>query len=122
VILGEFKNGFPCVTLSLLGVDGRPVPVEFIVDTAFDGDVKLPAEIVRRLAAAETGPGMRMLADGTLADCPIYNATLFWNGEARLVEVLALPGNALLGTSPLLGAHLDVEMDEGGEVIIELPG
>lgn len=39
-------------------------------------------------------------------------------GLPDLVEVLALPGSALLGTNPLIGAHLDMEMDEGGEVII----
>ena len=48
--------------------------------------------------------------------------TLDWNGERRAVEVLALENNPLIGTYLLDGCHLDIEMEEGGEALIELPG
>jgi len=122
VILGEFRDGFPRVTLSLVGADGRPAAVEFIVDTAFDGDLKLPATLLRRLQTNELGTQTRMLVDGSLVECAHHEVTLLWESEPLLVRALVMPGNALLGTNPLLGAHLDIEMDEGGEVVIELPG
>lgn len=120
MILGHVRDGFPRIVLTMAGADGHPSAVDVIVDTAFDGELKLPAEIARRLAVAETGPQTRLLADGSLVDCPVYQATVIWNEAPRLVEVLVLPGNALIGTLLLDGTHLDIEMEEGGEVVVEI--
>jgi predicted aspartyl protease len=93
VILGEFRDGLPRVTLTLAGEDGSPVAIEFILDIAFDGDLKLPANLLRRLQAGDMGQDTRMLADGSLVECSIHEVTLFWNGEPRLMEALVLHGN-----------------------------
>ena len=45
---GTVVDGFPLVMLSLEGIAGS-IPIEFIVDTGFDGDLSLPLEVVHRL-------------------------------------------------------------------------
>jgi clan AA aspartic protease len=121
MILGRFHDHLPRVTLNVPGRDGL-VPVEFIVDTGFEGDMTLPSDILRQLNAQPLFLSVRTLADGTVRECPVYRITIEWNDEPREVEVLALENNPLLGTYLLDGCHLDIEMEEGGEIVIELPG
>ena len=122
MILGRFRDGHPRISLDLAGADGDPVGVEFIVDTGFEGELKLPEDLVRRLDADEAASQVRQLADGSYVRCPVYRATVYWDEEPRSVLVLALPGNPLVGTQILNGCHLDAELEEGGEVVIEFPG
>jgi clan AA aspartic protease len=120
MILGLFRDHLPRVTLVLPGPTGSNA-VEFIVDTGFDGDLALPSNILRQLDAQPLFLSLRALGDGTLRECPVYQLAWEWNDEPRIVEVLALEHNPLLGTMLLEGCHLAVELAEGGEVVIELP-
>jgi clan AA aspartic protease len=120
MILGQFRDHLPHVTLSLPGPTG-PILVRSIVDTGFEGDLALPSNIIRQTDAQPLFLSLRAMGDGTLRECPVYQLVLEWNDEPRTVEVLALEHNPLLGTMLLEGCHLHVEMTEGGEVLIELP-
>lgn len=42
-----------------------------------------------------------------------------WDDEERVVEILAMEGNPLLGSELLYGSLLQIEMMDGGEVSIE---
>jgi len=120
VIIGRFHDRFPRLSLMLPGLDG-PVEVEFIIDTGFDGALTLPSQIVRQLDAQPFSPQTHLLADGSERSSLVYRLTLAWNGEPREVEALVLENRPLIGTLFLDGCHLDIEMFEGGEVVIELP-
>lgn len=122
MILGRFRDHLPRVRLDLPGRDGRLVPVEFVVDTGFEGDLSVPSDLVRLLDAQPRFLTRRKLADGTHLDCPVYQIVLDWNGEPHTIEALVLENNPLLGTLLLDGCRLEVEMEESGEVVIELPG
>ena len=118
MIVGEFRNHFPRISLELPSNDGA-MEIEFIIDTGFEGDITLPESVLRRLDARYRGSQFHLLADGSSAECAIYYLFLNWNGESRKTEVLALETNPLLGTLLLDNCHLDIEAIEGGEVIIE---
>jgi clan AA aspartic protease len=120
MITGRFHDHFPRVTLDLPGVSG-PLSIEFIVDTGFDGDLILPTHVLRQLAAQPLYDTLRALADGTLRECPVYELEIEWGDETRTVEVLALERNPLLGTTLMAGCQLNIDLTEGGDVIIELP-
>ena len=121
MILGVYRDHFPRVTLLLPGT-AEPFSVEFILDTGFDGDLALPSNVLRQLDARPLFLSVRALGDGTLLECPVYQLDLDWNEEARTVEIISLEHNPLIGTMLLEGYHLDVDMTEGGEVVIEMPG
>lgn len=123
MIVGTFHDGHPRVVLTLPGRNG-PFDVEFIVDTGFEGDLALPAEQARQLDAVQGGPRIRALADGSLVRCAVYEVPteeipMDWDPDLRLIEILVLEGNPLLGMQILNDRHLHVEVTEGGEVFVE---
>jgi clan AA aspartic protease len=108
------------VTLDLPGNE-LPLTVEFILDTGFDGDLALPSRILGQLNTRPLFRTLRRLGDGSLLECPVYELELEWHDESRTVEVLVLENNPLIGTLLLEGCHIDIDMTEGGEVVIETP-
>jgi clan AA aspartic protease len=120
VTVGEVRGGFPRVVIELPGHAGS-VRVEFVLDTGFEGYLSLPASVVQRLDATYAGAQTSRLADGTEIVGPLYSLTLLWNGEPREVDVLVFENNPLLGVFLLTDCHLDIDMTEGGEVLIEFP-
>ena len=117
-MLGQFRDSFPRVLLTLPGTAG-PVPIEFIIDTGFEGELALPSSVVQQLNVQFAGREIFALADASLSERVLYKLFLEWDEEPRLVEVLVLDGNPLLGTLFLRDHYLQVEMREGGEVVIE---
>lgn len=93
--------------------------MEFIVDTAYEGDIELPLAIIRRIGARYVGKRPVLLADRTPKVSEWYVATIEWHGEVREVEVDVLEGHPLLGNYLLDGNLLQVENTPGGDVLIE---
>lgn len=63
MIVGEFQDGLPRVTLTLPGQRGA-VEVEFVVDTAFNGGITLPPDILQQLGFSPTVRVRNRLASG----------------------------------------------------------
>jgi clan AA aspartic protease len=118
VIYGHVRDDFPYVMLALRGLEG-PLPVEFVVDTGFNGELALPGDILRQLDASFTAEETVQMADGSRRRRPYYEITLDWGGEERLTEVMLLEGTPLLGTVLLRGYLLQGEMADGGQVLVE---
>jgi clan AA aspartic protease len=118
--LGRVRDLLPRVVLELPGMSG-PLSVEFIVDTAFDGDMALPPPVLRRLDARPAGSTLRALGDGTVQRFPMLLMDIRWNEEPRTVAILSSDGNPLLGTNMLEEWLVQIDMREGGEVLLEPP-
>lgn len=118
MIYGQFRDGFPRVTLSLPGRNGARA-VEFIVDTGFDGEIALPPELLRDVDAVFAGDHPVLLADRTYRRRSIYRILLEWGDEDRETEIIEIDGNPLLGNGLMFDTLLQAEMREGGEVVIE---
>lgn len=118
MILGRVRDSLPRVTLDLPSAAGS-VPVEFILDTGFEGDLTLPRSVLLRLEVRPLFLSLRSMADGTLRECPVYQLAMEWNEELRDVEILCLEHNPLLGTLLLEGWHVAIDLVEGGEVLLE---
>lgn len=115
---GIVRERFPRVQLTLPGRDGL-FAVEFIIDTAFDGELALPPHLAQHLPMEVAGRQTLSLADGSTIYSPYYRLLLEWGGEKRLTEVLLLDGNPLLGVNLWSGALMHIEWMEGGEVEVE---
>lgn len=118
MILGHVRDHLPRLSLSLPGLAGS-LSVEFIVDTGFDGELALPGFLLRELDVAYVGDHPILLADGTERARPAYRTRLDWQGRLRSTEIMLLEGVPLLGVQLLAQNHLQVEMTDGGEVIVE---
>ena len=120
MIVGYVREYMPRVTLVLPGRNGRgALKVEFIVDTGFDGEIAVPTPILSELDTTLYAYFPITLADRRKQQAPHYEMELDWNEEARLTEVIVLEGNPLLGCRLLEGCSVNIDMVEGGEVIIE---
>lgn len=118
MIIGEYRDGSPRISLQVLGNTGSS-DVEFVLDTGFEGEIALPAAINRQIGGVYKGTQLRMLADGSFVECEICTVVVIWDGKQRKVAAPVLEGNALLGSDLFEGHHLDIEATEGGEVLIE---
>ncbi len=118
MMVGQWRDGFPRVMLTLPGVGG-PLNVEFIVDTGFDGDLALPESMIRQLDAAILESRLIRLAEGFQQRSYYYEMVLDWDGEPRPIEVLALDGNPLIGNDLWKYYSLQAENIKGGDVSFE---
>jgi clan AA aspartic protease len=118
MIFGHVRDNFPHVTLTLPGRNG-PVNVEFIVDTGFDGELTLPHDVIRELDAVQAMRHPVLFAGGFGSTAPHYKIVFDWNEEERVTEIIELEGKPLLGNALLEGGQLHIDMNDGGEVLIE---
>ena len=117
--IGHVRDNLLRVVLMFPGQTG-PVPVEFLVDTGFDGELALPGFILQQLVASFSIDQEIMLADGSRGRRPLYRVDMVWDDDLRPTDVLLLEGIPLLGVNLLAGSLLQAEMTDGGEVSIEL--
>ena len=108
ILYGHVHDGFPRITMAVPARNGSSLSVEFIVDTGFDGELALPGHIISNLDITATSIRPIML-----------ELMLDWNEKQRRTEVLEIDGNPLLGVVFLSENLLQVEMTDGGEVLIE---
>ena len=107
------------ISLTLLGSEGHQRDVDAVIDTGFDGYLTLPPSLISALRLQRRGRGSAILADGSVDLFDIYAATVIWDGSPRIVEVDAVNVGVLLGMSLLRGYHLHIQVEDGGETMIE---
>ena len=118
MIFGTVRSHSPRVRLLLPGLRGD-VEVESVLDTGFEGELALPHSTLAVLEATLLERRLALMPDGREEEVYAYEVELDWEDEARLVEVLELPGRPLLGMMLLNTSHTHVEGNEGGEIVIE---
>ncbi len=118
MIVGSFRDGHPRLVVTLYGAGGSR-EMEFTVDTGFDGDLALPNHMAAGLGVEPAGVRRRGLADGAVIGCRFSRIEIEWTTGVRPAEVLFLAGRPLLGTALLEDHLLQVQVTEGGEVIVE---
>jgi clan AA aspartic protease len=93
--------------------------VEALIDTGFSGFLSLPLFMIESMGLPWIFSDSVTLGDGSEAIFQMYQATVIWNGQFKLVDVAASESEPLLGMSLLYGFKLQVEAVERGIVIIE---
>jgi clan AA aspartic protease len=119
VIMGTVTNRRAYVTLTIRTPDGQEHQIEAVLDTGFTGVLTMPPAAVAALGLPYIGPQPATLADGSPIMLALYELTLLWDGEERLVEVLAMEGAALIGMTLLDGSDVHLQVTDGGVVRIE---
>ena len=115
---GRVADGLPRVWLDLPGLSA-PIQVEFIVDTAFDGELTLPPSLIRRIEARFDAARYVMMADLSTKLRDHYEVILSWMEDLRPAEVIEVEGRPLIGTGLMQGNLVQIEMEEGGSVDIQ---
>jgi clan AA aspartic protease len=93
--------------------------VDAVIDTGFDGWLTLPLALISRLGLAWQRRGRALLADGTDSIFDIYDGTVIWDGQPRLIAVDEADTVPLVGMALLEGFELIVQVRSSGQVIIQ---
>jgi clan AA aspartic protease len=119
VISGIVTNRHATVTLTFLLPNGSSIPIEFVIDTGFTGELCLPLEAVSLMGLTFRHDIPANLADNTEVLLPVHEAIVLWDGEEREVLVIATGRRPLLGTALLDEQELVIQFTEGGLVTID---
>ncbi len=107
------------VTLTVGGTSGRESSVDAVVDTGYSGHLTLPPSIVASLGLRPAGTSRAMLADGSEVRFNFYGATVLWAGRALDIQVDEADAVPLVGMDLLHGHRLQIDVKNGGSVLIE---
>ncbi len=107
------------ISLSLSGPLGSSRDVEAVVDTGFSEFLIVPPELAMELGLAFGGVTSMILADGEKQFFEYYKVSVVWDGGSKPVRAHVADGTPLIGMSLLHCHRLDVEVVEGGRVLVE---
>ena len=93
--------------------------VEVVLDTGLSEELVLTPDIVSTLGLTPQGEMPLTLADGEEQIFDFYMASISWHGQERIVAVIEMPSERLIGMNLLWGSRLIVDAAVGGEAIIE---
>ena len=107
------------LTVRIVDASGIAHPLEFQLDTGFNGWLTLPTNVIDRLGLIATAPQTVSLADGQRVELRTFVASALVDGQPHNVFVVESGGNPLFGMSMLWGSSVTIQAWEGGAVIIE---
>ena len=107
------------LSLRVQDFNGVMQEIETVLDTGYNGYLTLPGETIAALGLPAFGQRIVTLGDGHDVLLGVYEATVIWDDQPRLVQVLATDGASVLGMSLLYGYRLIMDVVDGGIVTIE---
>jgi clan AA aspartic protease len=103
-------------------VDAAKIAVDAVIDTGFTSFLSLPLSIITELDLTWHYRDVGTLGDGSEIIFELYKAAVIWDGQRKLIDVVASEADPLVGMGLLYGFKLQVEAVEGGRVTIETMG
>ncbi len=119
MISGIVADRQAIVILTFLLPNGLKVPIEFVVDTGFTGELCLPPEAISLMGLTFRHDTQANLADNSEVLLSLHEATVLWDGMEREVLVIATGRRPLLGTALLDEQELVIQFVDGGLVTID---
>ena len=106
------------VSLPLRGPAGQARDMDGVVDTGFTRFLTLPPEMVAELGLSYRGVNRVILADGSETTLEVYGVTVLWDGQPREVVAYVSDTTPLIGMALLHRLNLNVDVEDGGRVLI----
>ncbi|MGL5077619.1 MAG: clan AA aspartic protease [Waterburya sp.] len=95
------------------------VVVDTVIDTGFTSFLSLPLSIITELDLTWHYRDIGTLGDGSEVVFELYKSAVIWDGQNKIIDVVASDAEPLVGMALLYGFKLQVEAVEGGRVTIE---
>jgi clan AA aspartic protease len=108
----------PIVVLTILSRNGDAVEVTVVVNTGSTGELTLPTTAIRDLELTWSTTDRVTLADGSVANCEVYQAMIDWFGQTRTIAVYEMDGAPLLGMELMQGCRLSMDVLPDGRLEI----
>ena len=107
------------VPLSLQGPDGQAQDIEAVVDTGYSGFLTLPTTLVAELGLPFAYVGWAFLANDDEVAFDVHDATVIWDGQPKHIKADATGSTPLVGMLLLDSHDLNIEVVNGGRVVIQ---
>ena len=107
------------VPLSLQGPDGQVPDIEAVVDIGYSGFLALPTTLVAELGLPFAYVGWAFLANDDEVAFDIHDVTVIWDGQPRHIKADATGSTPLMGMLLLDNHDLNIEVVNGGRVVIQ---
>ena len=107
------------VILPVRGPAGQARETEAVIDTGYSGFLTLPPSLVEELGLPYRFGGRAFLANGSEETFGVYGITALWDGQPRYVEADAVGPTPLAGMALLDGHNLNIDVKNGGRVVIQ---
>ena len=120
MILGAVNDAYEAViSLTVQGPSGQTREVEAVIDTGFTGFLSLPSALVTELGLPFLTNESAMLADGSLVRFSVHDAMALWDGQPRRVYAHLSDATPLVGMRLLDRHNLNIDVEDGGRVLIQ---
>jgi len=106
------------VDLAIAGDEQPTVSFSAVVDTGFNGFLTLPRVVLERFQGRPLTVVIVTLADGSKTSADLFELTVLWDGQPRMIEVEAAETEPLIGMALLAGHDLQMRVVPDGEVAI----
>ena len=107
------------VALHLQGPEGRTRDIEAVVDTGYSGFLTLPPGLVAELGLPFAYLGQAFLANDDEVTFDVHDVTVLWDDQPRHIKADATGSTPLMGMAMLANHDLKIEVERGGQVVIE---
>ena len=109
----------PVVSISVQGPSAQNSEIEAVVDTGFSEFLTLPPALVTELRLPPVTSASAILADGSEVTFDVYRVTVLWDGYPRHVDAYMSDSTPLVGMRLLDSHNLNIDVVDGGRVIIQ---
>ena len=109
----------PVVTLAVQGPSRQTAETEAVVDTGFTGFLTVTPALVTELGLVHEGISRATLADGSEVTFDVYDVAVLWDDQPKHVLADAADTTPLVGMRLLDNHNLNIDVVDGGRVIIQ---
>lgn len=120
MIVGQVVNQQASLPVMFRLANRTNLTIEFVVDTGFAEFLTLPSSAVAALGLPYQFDTPANLANDSEVQMAVHEATIIWDGENRVVRVLATGKRPLLGMALLAGQELVMQCIDGGTVTVDI--
>jgi clan AA aspartic protease len=119
MIIGRVNENLEAViSLSVVKTNNDIREIEAVVDTGYSGYFSLSFELISELNLSRIGQAQLTLADGTIINSNVYEATILWEGQPRIIQVDAFESSILVGMSLLKNCDFNMRVAVNSPVSI----
>ena len=109
----------PVVVLDVQGPSEKTSEIEAIIDTGFTGFLTVTPALATELELALEGTSRATLADGSEVTFDVYDVAVLWDGQPKYVLADAADTTPLVGMRMLDRHNLNIDVEDGGRVVIQ---
>jgi clan AA aspartic protease len=120
MILGSVNESREAIVqLAVLDKDQKYQMVKAVVDTGYTGCLILPRSLIVSMGLTCYAQQEGLLGDGSIHLFNVYESSVIWDGQVRMIEINDSEADPLIGMGLLEGYELRIEAIPGGTVTIQ---